>query len=341
MTLNLICTPFVFIRFTNICRSLLEAGISSADFASFFLPRLASLSKDPVVNIRIAVSRTMKVLCSTADYYHELSSINYSDETLGDELNPEQMLDSILYHLSTDTDEDVRGYIEESIAPDSLQEYRKKREEEKFEEAKALEIAENDNNIDDLSAVFSALPPPPSLPAHLVLPSDQQIYSLNLDEDIANENGVMVPTILPVVPEENEEDDCEVIYDSTESPMDIVDDYDDVEDMSLSVDQIKSDIYEDANGDQVIPYIDIHNTVDANQNVDEKHEDETMMDMDLAGMEDSYEDQEVSEKAKHVYLSKVSAHVISNDKNDIPSSYIAGSIPSIINERSKSEINRD
>lgn len=326
--------------FTSICRSLLEAGISSADFASFFLPRLASLSKDPVVNIRIAVSRTMKVLCSTANFYHELSSINYSDETLEDELNPEQMLDSILYHLSTDTDGDVRGYIEESIAPDRLQEYRKRREEENVEEAKALEIAENDNSIDDLSAVFSTLPPPPSLPAHLVLPSDQQIYNLNLDEDVVNEDGMGVHTILPVVPEENEEDDCEVIYDSTESPMDIVDDYDDVEDMSLSVDQIKSNTYEDANGDQVIPYIDIHDTVDA-QSTEEKQEDETMMDMDLAGMEDSYEDQEVSEKAKHVYLSKVSAHVISNDKNDIPSSYIAGSIPSIIDERSKSEINRD
>lgn len=50
-------------RFTQICRSLLDAGIHPADFASFFLPRLINLAKDPVVNVRIATSRTIQTLC--------------------------------------------------------------------------------------------------------------------------------------------------------------------------------------------------------------------------------------------------------------------------------------
>jgi serine/threonine-protein phosphatase 4 regulatory subunit 1 len=37
---------------------LIESGIGASDFASFFLPRLAPLAFDPVVNVRIAASRT-------------------------------------------------------------------------------------------------------------------------------------------------------------------------------------------------------------------------------------------------------------------------------------------
>lgn len=62
--------PFVC-RFTQICRSLLDAGINAADFASFFLPRLALLVKDPVVNVRIAASRTMHTLCSISKPYQK------------------------------------------------------------------------------------------------------------------------------------------------------------------------------------------------------------------------------------------------------------------------------
>jgi hypothetical protein len=38
---------------------LIESGIGASDFASFFLPRLAPLAYDPVVNVRIAASRTI------------------------------------------------------------------------------------------------------------------------------------------------------------------------------------------------------------------------------------------------------------------------------------------
>lgn len=52
------------LRFAHICGSLLEAGISPPDFASFFLSRLVVLSKDPVVNVRIATSRVINTLCA-------------------------------------------------------------------------------------------------------------------------------------------------------------------------------------------------------------------------------------------------------------------------------------
>lgn len=45
--------------FAQICKALIESGIGASDFASFFLPRLAPLAYDPVVNVRIAASRTI------------------------------------------------------------------------------------------------------------------------------------------------------------------------------------------------------------------------------------------------------------------------------------------
>lgn len=49
----------IIVRFAHICQALIEAGIGASDFASFFLPRLAPLAHDPVVNVRIAASRTI------------------------------------------------------------------------------------------------------------------------------------------------------------------------------------------------------------------------------------------------------------------------------------------
>lgn len=52
-------TDGLLYRFAQICKALIEAGIGASDFASFFLPRLAPLAYDPVVNVRIAASRTI------------------------------------------------------------------------------------------------------------------------------------------------------------------------------------------------------------------------------------------------------------------------------------------
>lgn len=46
-------------RFAQICKALIDTGVDTSDFASFFLPRLAPLAYDPVVNVRIAASRTI------------------------------------------------------------------------------------------------------------------------------------------------------------------------------------------------------------------------------------------------------------------------------------------
>lgn len=48
--------------FVQICKLLLEAGICAGDFASFFLPRLIPLAEDPIVNVRIATSRTIRAI---------------------------------------------------------------------------------------------------------------------------------------------------------------------------------------------------------------------------------------------------------------------------------------
>lgn len=55
-------TDNILLSFVQICKVLLEAGICAADFASFFLPRLVPLAKDPVVNVRIATARAFRTI---------------------------------------------------------------------------------------------------------------------------------------------------------------------------------------------------------------------------------------------------------------------------------------
>lgn len=49
----------LYVRFAQICKALIDAGIDASDFASFFLPRLAPLAYDPIVNVRIVASQTV------------------------------------------------------------------------------------------------------------------------------------------------------------------------------------------------------------------------------------------------------------------------------------------
>lgn len=55
-------------RFAHTCSALIASGISVSDFSAFFLPRLEPLVSDPVVNVRIAASRTVRALCMTGMY---------------------------------------------------------------------------------------------------------------------------------------------------------------------------------------------------------------------------------------------------------------------------------
>ncbi|KAI7893280.1 armadillo-type protein [Mucor mucedo] len=276
--------------FTQICRSLLDAGINPADFGSFFLPRLVGLAKDKVVNVRIATSRTIKTLCSIAGYRHDLETITFIEgATTENDMTPGQVLDDILYLLSTDKDRDVRYYVEEFITPECLLAYQEKKVMQDSIIAKELAIKQSEK-------IF-----PPTLPAHLIMIHSPALSNLDdeEEEEYESDHDIHNTTELPVVFEEDEE--SEEIYHSTESPMDIVDDYDDVEDMSLSG-NMGTSLYEECikDEDQVIPFTDIHTS----STLDE--EDDIMME----SPSDNHE--EVAEKAQHVYLSKIPAHVVLN-----------------------------
>lgn len=75
-------------RFAQICKALIEAGIGASDFASFFLPRLAPLAYDPVVNVRIAASRTIGTIYTNGkrqmmmDTLQRLIRLSLSNRTL-------------------------------------------------------------------------------------------------------------------------------------------------------------------------------------------------------------------------------------------------------------------
>jgi hypothetical protein len=178
----------------------------------------------------------------------------------------------------------------EFISPESLQVYQRRKLAEEEKEAAAKEQEREEPS-------YTSLPPPPTPPAHLFM-----IHHSPPTNHLLNTHD----TELPVVLEEEEEDDGvdiddeegEEIYNSTESPMDIVDDYDDVEDMSLNDILIDDLPCNDEDEDQVIPYIDIHPIVE------EEEEDEIMTD----NHHDGEVEEEVTEKAQHVYLSKIPAH---------------------------------
>lgn len=228
-------------------------------------------------------------ISSIAGYRHDLEMITFAEGPgAEDEVPPGQLLDDILYILSTDKDRDVQGFVSEFITPECLLGYQKRKLEEDSAISKVLVVKENEK-------VF-----PPTLPAHLIMIHSPALSNLDDEDEDDDENKHDIHRVadLPVVLEEDEE--SEEIYHSTESPMDLVDEYDDVEDMSLS-NTMEPSLYEECikDEDQVIPFTDIHtsNTLD---------EDDIMMELTSDNRE------EVAEKAQHVYLSKIPAHVVLN-----------------------------
>ncbi|KAI8879289.1 ARM repeat-containing protein [Backusella circina FSU 941] len=115
------------IIFAQICGSLIEVGINTADFTSFFLPRLVSLAADPIVNVRIVVSRMLYILYTSGDYHSEIMEITTSE----DEASPSSMLEEITYKLAVDDDADVNFYIHNVLNEEALDAYRQRRQEEK------------------------------------------------------------------------------------------------------------------------------------------------------------------------------------------------------------------
>ncbi|KAM3581457.1 hypothetical protein VKS41_006283 [Umbelopsis sp. WA50703] len=122
------------IVFAQTCSALIASGISVSDFAAFFLPRLEPLASDPVVNVRIAASRTVRALCMTDGHREDAGNLDsqplHSVDHLG---NP---LHRLLFRLALDDDQDVRSFILDFVDIEKLQqEQEKKREAEKLDKA--------------------------------------------------------------------------------------------------------------------------------------------------------------------------------------------------------------
>ncbi|KAI8639234.1 armadillo-type protein [Parasitella parasitica] len=196
--------------FTQICRSLLDAGINPADFASFFLPRLALLVKDPVVNVRIAASRTIHTLCLIDAYKEDIENVIYADEiAMEGESSPKQILSDIFYHLATDKDKDVRFYILDLISLEELELYQKKKAVED------LQVAE------EPVAKTQSSPPPPPPSAHVIMQPSVIEYP-------------GIPTVHQVLADREEQRDQQRLQEhadevnqdpSADSPMEIIEDY--------------------------------------------------------------------------------------------------------------------
>lgn len=92
--------------FIQICDSLLYHQIDQVDFEQFFLPSLASLASDRVVNVRIAIARIIK-------------RIVYSYQ----EYTPTQtdILSSVISKLLEDSDRDVLSIVESSLKCNNIE----------------------------------------------------------------------------------------------------------------------------------------------------------------------------------------------------------------------------
>ncbi|KAI9275586.1 armadillo-type protein [Phascolomyces articulosus] len=121
--------------FVQICKVLLEAGICAADFASFFLPRLVPLADDPVVNVRIATSRTIRAIQIHDTYRQELTELVLSDMIGEHDTQPGYTLDHALYHLALDRDPDVRSFVMDLVDHQRLEHERQLREQQQAENA--------------------------------------------------------------------------------------------------------------------------------------------------------------------------------------------------------------
>lgn len=217
-----------------------------------------------------------------------------------DESTPKQILDDILYHLATDKDRDVRFYISDFISQEELELYQKKKAVEDLQVAR------------DISKELEskALPPPPTLPAHLIMlppaPEYEGISTVHqvladLEEEDEEEEGV-----------QGQEDGSNVKHEiehlSADSPMEIVND-----DVDIDIDPK-------------------HETKETEKQEEEKDVDEIMTDvMDTSGEEDHhlkehFEDEEeedddnaTEKKAQHIYLSKTPVHALNDTNMMLPS----------------------
>ncbi|KAI8148941.1 armadillo-type protein [Fennellomyces sp. T-0311] len=138
--------------FVQICRVLLEAGICAADFASFFLPRLVPLADDPVVNVRIATSRTIRAIQIHDAYRQELIDLVLSDMIGEHDSQPGYSLDQALYHLALDKDPDVRSFVTDLVDPERLQHERRLRERQQAEHVgtpmQGIEVSHSPPSVD-------------------------------------------------------------------------------------------------------------------------------------------------------------------------------------------------
>ncbi|KAI8326855.1 armadillo-type protein [Choanephora cucurbitarum] len=112
--------------FAQICKALIEAGIGASDFASFFLPRLAPLAHDPVVNVRIAASRTIGAIYKNEPFRKELNEIAAPSRTANQTGESLHALEQMAYRFALDKDSDVRSFVTDYIDNDMLEKQRKK-----------------------------------------------------------------------------------------------------------------------------------------------------------------------------------------------------------------------
>ncbi|KAI9287464.1 armadillo-type protein [Umbelopsis sp. AD052] len=138
------------IVFAHTCSAMIASGISVSDFSAFFLPRLEPLASDPVVNVRIAASRTVRALCMTDGHREDAGNLDsqplHSVDHLG---NP---LHRLLFRLALDEDQDVRSYILDFVNIEKLQEEQaRKREMEKIEQQHQVTLTTAEESSDSIS----------------------------------------------------------------------------------------------------------------------------------------------------------------------------------------------
>ncbi|KAG2205706.1 hypothetical protein INT47_008063 [Mucor saturninus] len=135
--------------FAQICKALIQSGIGASDFASFFLPRLAPLAYDPVVNVRIAASRTIGTIYTNEPFRKELSEIAAPSRTVNVAGESGHALDQMTYRFALDKDRDVRSFVMAFVDSETLEKQRDKEMKAAVEVAEAAIEARADESFDE------------------------------------------------------------------------------------------------------------------------------------------------------------------------------------------------
>ncbi|RHZ46846.1 hypothetical protein Glove_606g137 [Diversispora epigaea] len=167
--------------YIQICSAFVASDFPKDEFSKYFLPSLAALSRDEVVNVKIALGRLAGELCRTEQYYQ-------------DPENRPSSIVNMIYCLADDKDVDVRGFVFSILSPE---------ERSKFLSSTIQAMAESvENNIDPITNDLDHAEVRKNIQESIETPllKTEEIVKETIEEPRDSENGSPLGVIMGEIP---------------------------------------------------------------------------------------------------------------------------------------------